>query len=149
MRVETIIGSRTDAALEDIFHRVEHLGGVEFVTVLPNDLDRRRLKLRTDRNEELAITLPRSQKLFDGAVLHLSDTRAIVVRAGDQRWLRVSPRTAIDALELGYYAGNLHWKVRFDGGDLLVALEGPEQDYAARITPLIEAGRVTLEVEAT
>ncbi len=75
-------------------------------------------------------------------MLLLEEDRALVVRAGVQRWLRVSPRTAGDALELGYHCGNLHWRVRFDGADVLIALNGPVESYLARIGPMIAAGRV-------
>ena len=65
----------------------------------------------------------------------------------DESWLRLRPRDAASALELGYNAGNLHWRVRFDDGDLLVALEGPKEDYLARIEPLLAAGRVIPDEE--
>ena len=112
------------------------------------DLDRRRLMARTEKGEEIAITLPREQKLYDGAVLVLDAQRAIIVRAGEQRWLRLSARSARDALELGYHAGNLHWRVRFEGDDLLVAQDGSASAYVARIEPLISSGRVELIEEA-
>jgi urease accessory protein len=64
------------------------------------------------------------------------------VRTSEQNWLRLSPLTAGDALELGYLAGNLHWRVRFHDGDLLVALDGPTAAYLARVDALIAAGKV-------
>ena len=147
MRVESILGDRNDAALHERLHHLEHHHGVEEVTVAIADLDRRRLMAKTDRGEEIAIALPRDQKLFDGAVLYLDDHRAIVIRAGPQRWLRLVPQDAAAALELGYHAGNLHWRVRFDGADLLVSLDGPAQAYAARIEPLLGVGRVRISEE--
>ena len=148
IRVESVLGSRADAALHDVIHHLEHHGEVEFVGIAPADLDRRRLLARTDGGEEVAIALPRDQKLYDGAVLVLDDHRAVIVRAGVQRWLRAKPRSSSDALELGYHAGNLHWRVRFDGTDLLIALEGPAETYAARIEPMVSAGQVTLSEES-
>lgn len=142
IRIDAVLGSSADPRLHGKIHELEHAGAVAMVTVAPEDLDRRRLRARTDAGEEVAITLPRDQKLFDGAVLLLEPDRALVVRAGVQRWLRVSPRTAGDALELGYHCGNLHWRVRFDGADVLVALNGPVESYLARIEPMIAAGRV-------
>jgi urease accessory protein len=149
IRVESVLGSRIDPAFHDKIHDLEHHGAVDFVMIQADDLDRRRLMARTERGEEVAITLPRDQKLYNGAVLVLDAHRAIIVRAGEQLWLRLSPHSASDALELGYHAGNLHWRVRFDGDDLLVAQDGPASAYAARIEPLISAGRVELieEVE--
>lgn len=147
IRVENILGSRVDPELHDRIHHLEHEGAVAVVTVAADDLDRRRLRARTDGGEDVAITLPRHQKLFDGAVLLLESNRALVVRAGAQRWLRISPRTAGDALELGYHCGNLHWRVRFDGADVLVALNGPVDTYVARIEPMIVANRVSWREE--
>jgi urease accessory protein len=147
LRVNSLVGARTDPDLHHRLHHLEHHGAVEMVKVATVDLDRRRLLARTEKGEEVAITLPRDQKLFDGAVLLLDESRAIVVRAGEQRWLRLSPHSASDALELGYHAGNLHWRVRFDGGDLLVSLDGPAATYVARIEPMIDGGRVTASEE--
>jgi len=147
IRVESILGSRIAPAFHEKIHDLEHRDAVEFVTIQASDLDRRRLMARTDKGEEVTITLRRDQKLFDGAVLLLDAHRAIVVRAGEQRWLRLSPQSASNALELGYHAGNLHWRVRFDGNDLLVAQDGPASAYAARIEHLISGGRVRLAEE--
>lgn len=142
IRINSVLGSRIDPAFHDRLHHLEHVGAVAVVTVATDDLDRRRLRVTSDAGEDVAITLPRDQKLFDGAVLLLEEDRALVVRAGVQRWLRISPRTAGDALELGYHCGNLHWRVRFDGADVLVALNGPVETYLARIEPMIAADRI-------
>ena len=45
------------------------------------------------------------------------------------------------ALELGYFCGNLHWRVRFLPERIMVALEGPEEDYLARLQPLLASGK--------
>jgi urease accessory protein len=142
LRVESVIGSRADPDLYERLHHLEHEGAIEFVTVRPDDVSRHRLLARTDRGEEVAIALPRQQMLYDGAVLVLDERRAVIVRTSEQNWLRLSPLTAGDALELGYLAGNLHWRVRFHDGDLLVALDGPTAAYLARVDALIAAGKV-------
>ncbi|SFU18944.1 urease accessory protein UreE [Mesorhizobium sp. YR577] len=147
LRVEAILGNISQAAMAERIHHISHHGHVDFVTISAEDLDRHRLVARTDTGAEVAIALPRDQKLADGAVLLADDDKAIVVRAGEQRWLRLSPRNTEDALELGYHAGNLHWRVRFSGTDLLVAQNGPTGNYTDRIAPMIAAGRVSL-VEA-
>jgi urease accessory protein len=147
IRVEGVLGSKADDEFSKQIHHLEHRHAVQFVTIAAGDLDRRRLLARTDKGEEVAITLPRDQKLYDGAVLVLDAQRAIIVRSGVQRWLRLSPHSAADALELGYHAGNLHWRVRFDGADLLVAQDGPASGYAARIERLVSGGRVEMTEE--
>ena len=145
-RIEHVLGSRLEPELSEELHRLEHAGAVDVVTVPAADLARRRLLLSTHKGEELAIALPRSEKLFDGAVLLLEHDHAIVVRAATERWLRLEPRSISDAVELGYQVGNLHWRVRFGGEVLLVALEGRPEDYTARIENLITARRVAVTV---
>ena len=86
--------------------------------------------------------LPRDQRLFDGAVLVLEPDHAVVVRVAQERWLRLQPRAIADAIELGYHAGNLHWRVRIAGEALLVAVEAPMDDYLARLGELIRDRRV-------
>jgi urease accessory protein len=146
-RIERVLGSRLEPGLSDKLHRLDHLGAIDTVHVPVADLARRRLLITTDAGEELAIALPRDQRLFDGAVLLLDDERAIVVRASTERWLRLEPRSLSDAIELGYQVGNLHWRVRFNGEVLLVALEGRPEDYLARLEGLIEARRVGVSVD--
>ncbi len=116
---------------------------METITLPTDDLDRHRLMVTTDQGNDVAIAIPRDTKLTDGAVLYLDKSRAVIVRAAEQKWLRLSPRTASDAVELGYCAGNLHWRVRFDGADLLVAQNGSAEAYLNRIPDLISSGRVS------
>jgi urease accessory protein len=146
LRVDHVLGSSGEPALSEKLHRLEHRGAVDVVNVSATDLARRRLLTTTRGGEELAIALPRHEKLFDGAVLLLERDRAIVVRAATERWLRLEPRSIADAVELGYHVGNLHWRVRFGGEVLLVALEGRPEDYIARIENLVSARRVAVTI---
>lgn len=145
LRIHSILGSRTDPELAERLHELEHRGAVEHLPLATADVARKRLRAATDRGTDCAVALPRSESLFHGAVLHLDETRAVVVRVTEERWLRLVPVDDAAALELGYNAGNLHWRVRFEGPVLLVALEGPEEGYTARIAPLLESGRVVAE----
>jgi urease accessory protein len=135
-----------ESAFSEKIHRLEHRGEVDVVNIPVADLARRRLLATTRGGEELAIALPRNQKLFDGAVLLIDEERAIVVRAATERWMRLEPRSISDAIELGYHAGNLHWRVRFEGDVLFVALEGRPEDYAARLEQMISARRVGISI---
>lgn len=145
--ISTLVGSRLDHDLGHRLHHMEHDGTVETVRLETRDMTRRRLRVVTDRGTACLIALPRSEQLFDGAILLLEPGRAIVVRALEQAWLRLRPASLPDALQLGYAAGNLHWKVRFDAGDVEVALEAPRQAYLDRVRDLIAEGRVAV-VEA-
>lgn len=140
LHIDHVIGDRSEPTMRKRLHQLEHHGAVDVVTVPRADLARHRLRIVTPAGEDLAIALPRDENLFDGAVLLIDDERAIVVRAEVERWLQLQPATIGDAIELGYHAGNLHWRVRFDGDRLLVALEGPADAYYARLETLL-AGR--------
>ncbi len=146
--IERILGSRLDEALAGQLHHLEHHGGVDILSLESADIARRRLRAKTDKGEEVAIALPRDQALFDGAVLALDHDHALIVRVAEQRWLRLVPRDKESAIELGYHAGNLHWRVGFEGDALLVALEAPVEDYLARLGDLVASGRVTSSVSA-
>ena len=141
--IDRILGPRDRPDLAHAVHHLEHHGGVEMLAIAPADLPRRRFRATTDLGTDCAIALPRDVRLFDGAVLHLDERRAIILKVGEQAWLRLRPADGA-GLELGYLAGNLHWRVRFDTGDLLVALDHDRAGYVARLAELVGAGRVAI-----
>src|SRR4029453_19681002 len=108
LRIYNVLGSRLETAFSERIHHLEHRGAVDVVNIPVADLARRRVLGTTRRGEELAIALPRHQKLFDGAVLLIDGERAIVVRAATERWMRLEPRSTSDGFELAYTPGNLH-----------------------------------------
>jgi urease accessory protein len=142
LRLDGIVGNATDAALAGRLHGLEHEGKVEYVVLAGEDTARRRLHVTTDRGTECAIILARADRLSNGAVLLLERDRAIVVRLKGAEWLALRPRDAAAALELGYFAGNMHWPVRFDGSVLKVALHGPVESYLERLEQLLKDGRI-------
>jgi urease accessory protein len=142
LRITSLVGEASDPDIGERLHELSHGGKVEYVTLGRNDMSRHRLRVATDKGTECAVALPRSQRLSNGAVLLLEDGRGIVVRMREQAWLRLAARDAGAALELGYLAGNMHWRVRFDGPVLEIALDGAEDAYLARLAPLLEGGRV-------
>lgn len=141
LMLTTIHGQMTDDALHERLHELSHNGAVETIRLERHDMQRHRLRVATDKGTSCAIALPRDVALEDGAVLEIDETHAIVVRAIEERWLELAPRDAKAALELGYHAGNLHWRVQFREGRLAVALEGPEQAYLDRLTMFFADGR--------
>jgi urease accessory protein len=142
LRLDTIVGTAADADLSARLHHLEHDGKVEYIVLAGEDTARRRLHVTTDRGTECAIMLARTDRLANGAVLLLDKDRAIVVRLKETEWLALQPRDAAAALELGYFAGNMHWPVRFDGAVLKVALHGPVQTYIERVDHLLKDGRI-------
>lgn len=142
-----IIASASRPDVAERLHHFQHEGKVDYVTLPSEDLLRHRLRVRTDGGEECGIALKRSEHLFDGAVLRLDASGALVVRSAQTRWLRLRPRDTAAALELGYFAGNMHWAVRFDSAILCVALRAPADDYQQRLQPMLASGGIVMEPE--
>ena len=144
LKLTSIVGMASNAGLDHTLHDLAHEGRLETIVLDRRDMLRKRLRTVTDKGTDCAIALPRTTRLEDGAVLWLATDRAIVVRASVETWLRLKPADAAAALELGYHAGNLHWRVAFHGSLLAVALEGPLEDYLARLEAFLADGRVSL-----
>ena len=141
LKLDNIIGAATDPAIAERLHRLGHHGKVEYLSLSSEDTQRHRMRASTDTGTECAVVLDRAQKLFNGAVLMLTEERAVVVRMHESEWLTLAPRDTASALELGYFAGNMHWAVRFEGAWLRIALQGPLDRYLERLQPFIEDGR--------
>ena len=142
--VTEILGVSSEPRFSSQLHDLSHEGKVEVIKVDPADAQRRRLRAKTDRGTEVLVALEKGQQLCDGALLVYEPHRAIIARVSQERWLRVSPRDSSSAAEVGYFVGNLHWRVHFDHGDILVAIEGNAEDYEARLLHFVENGRISL-----
>lgn len=139
-----IVGNVGDPELAEKLHRLEHRNEVEILTLSSTDMQRRRFRGRTNKGTEIAIALDGKQRLANGSVLLLEETRAVVVRSSRQQWLRITPRDMDAALEAGYHAGNHHWRVRFEPGVLLVAVEGSSETYVSALANLTGTDRIEL-----
>ena len=144
VKFTAIVGHSSDIKLADRLHELRHAGQVEFVSISQNDLARKRLRVTTDKGTECAIALPRHVVLEHGSVLELSETRAIMVELQELAWLCFQASDNGAALRLGFLAGHHHWRVRFEGSRLFVAMDGPAQTYTNRLEREISSGQVTL-----
>ena len=142
LRLHGIIGKADDPAYAGLVHELEHANGIELLFVPPSDAGRKRFRYATDRGTDCAVSLDRDEELVDGALLYLDPQRAIIARFGEQEVWRLRPADQDAALKLGWNAGNLHWRVRFQGDVLHLLLDAPLHTYRARILPLLESGEV-------
>lgn len=142
--ISSVVGYASEPAVAERLHALGHKDAVEYVVVQREDTLRRRLRACSDRGTECLIALPREEQLSDGAVLLLEPDLAIVTRMAEEQWLAVRPGDMSSAVELGYFVGNLHWRVRFDGPVLYIALEGPERDYLDRLQPFLDSRRASI-----
>ena len=141
--LDRIIGHASDPRIADALRHVGHHDGIEYLTLSELDTQRHRLRATTDRGTDCAIALARAERLANGAVLLLDHDRAVVIRMQETPWLTLIPRDAAAALELGYFAGNMHWKVEFEDARLRIALHGPLEGYLERLASMLGDGRVT------
>src|SRR5689334_13537041 len=111
LRLHGIIGCVSDISIARRLHTLEHRDAVEILYVPDADAGRHRLRLITDRGTDCALSLERGETLTDGAVVLIEPERAIVVRIGAPKTLTLRPDGIEAALQLGWNAGNLHWRV--------------------------------------
>ncbi|MEI4472081.1 urease accessory protein UreE [Frigidibacter sp. MR17.24] len=145
LMLTAVLGQADDAPWHDRLHAMEHLGQLEVLAIPEAEAARKRLRLRTDRGRDCAVALPRDQALVDGAVLLAREDLAIVVRVDGGARLRLVPETVDDALRLGHWCGNLHWKVVFGSGAMEVVMDGPEARYRDRLRDLEPLARFTID----
>ena len=142
LQLNNIIGFSHEAKFADALHRLSHADKLEYIRLDHANLQRRRFRATTDKGTDCAISIARDQKLSNGAVLLLSEDRAIVVQMAEDEWLSLKPKDLATAIELGYFAGNMHWRVRFKKDSLDIALESPENIYLDRLKDFFEQQRV-------
>lgn len=136
LMLETVLGQAGDAEWHDRLHALEHEGALETLSIPEADAARKRMRLTTDKGRDCAIALPREQGLSDGSVLFHDGRLAIVVRIDGAARMRLRPATVDDAMRLGHWCGNLHWKVVFGHGVMDVVLDGPRDRYTDRLRDL-------------
>lgn len=146
LEISDILGS-THGDLHDAVHALEHRGQVEWIDIPRADAARKRLRAATDKGRDCLIALLRNAQLADGAVLHLSDDLAVVLRVDSGARLVLVPHDLQSALRLGHWCGNLHWKVEFGPDSMAVLLDGPEERYRERLRDLEPLARFHIAEE--
>ena len=128
-----ILGHVHDSNLSGKLHELSHRNEVEYIILDHSNLQRRRFRAETDQGTDCAISISRLTKLTNGAVLLLENNRAIVIKMAEEQWLQLKPRDISSAIEVGYFAGNMHWRVKFENECLNIAVESPEEIYLDRL----------------
>ena len=77
LSISHVLGSRLEPAFSEKILRLEHHNAVDEVRLSGEELERRQLRKTTRNGPELAISLSRQQRLFDGAVLLFDEVSAI------------------------------------------------------------------------
>lgn len=142
IQINHILGHSHDSELSNLLHDLSHKGKVEYIILDHANLQRRRFRATTNKGTDCAITIPREEKLSNGTVLILEQNRAIVVKMSEDQWLSLQPKDLATAIELGYFAGNMHWRVKFEKHHLDIALESPEEIYLDRLKRFFDSKKV-------
>lgn len=143
LQLNEILGFTHESKISNLIHDLSHVDKVEYIYLDHSNLQRRRFRATTNKGTDCAVSIARNQKLSNGSVLLLNEDRAIVVQMADDEWLSVKPKDLATAIELGYFAGNMHWRVRFEQDHLDIALESPEQIYLDRLKEFFDQKRIT------
>jgi urease accessory protein len=141
--INHILGHSHDPELSNSIHELSHQSKVEYIILDHTNLQRRRFRIMTDQGTDCAVTLSREEKLSNGAVLMLDQNRAIIVKMSEDQWLSLQPKDLASAIELGYFAGNMHWRVKFEQSHIDIALEGPEEVYLDRLKIFFKNEKIT------
>ncbi len=142
IQITDVLGHSHDSKLSSRLHELSHQNKVEYIVLDHPNLQRRRFRVKTDRGTDCAISISRETRLTNGAVLLLESDRAIVVKMSKDRWLSLKPNDIPSAIELGYFAGNMHWRVKFKDECLHIALESPEDIYLDRLKDFFIQGKI-------
>lgn len=129
IQINDILGHSHDPKLSGQLHDLSHQNKVEYIVLDYPNLQRRRFRTKTDQGTDCAVSISREKKLSNGAVLLLENDRAIVIKMSQDQWLSLKPKNMSSAIELGYFAGNMHWRVKFEKECLYIAIESPEDVY--------------------
>lgn len=143
IQIYKIIGHLHDSEINNKIHKLSHQGKVEYIELDHDNLKRKRFRAKTDKGTDCAVTLSRNQELSNGSVMFLEDDRAIVIKMTVDEWLSLKPIDITTAIELGYFAGNMHWRVKFENDYLHIALESPEEVYLDRLKELFNQNKIT------
>ena len=143
IHINHILGYSHDSKLSNQLHDLSHKSQVEYIILDHTNLQRRRFRTTTNKGTDCVITIPRDEKLSNGAVLILDKNKAIVVKMTEDQWLSLKPKNVATAIELGYFAGNMHWRVKFENQHLDIALDSPEKIYLERLKDFFDNNKIT------
>lgn len=142
LKLTRVVGLASDKDLAEQLQILESRNRVSRLAISPNDLGRRRFRVTDQHGTEFRIALSRTEQLQNGSILHIDHDGAVMVDTTGQQRLAIRAATLSGAMQLGWAAGHLHWKVRMTDEELSVLLEGPREDYLKRIEALIQDASV-------
>lgn len=146
--VTSIVGNvRSDRELSKARKRLQAGGKLEMVVVARTDAQRSRMRRRSDRGTDVAITLDDGHGLRHGDVLVATKDRMIIVEYEPEEVLVFEVKDSVSgeervevAVRLGHMIGNLHRPVSTRRGRVVMPLQtGAEAENIVRaLEPLMD-----------
>ncbi len=90
------------------------------ITLEETERHRRRLAMTTDGGVKFLLDLPEARLLLHGDILHLSDGRAVEVRAAPEALLLIRGKDARHLLSLAWQIGNRHLAAAISSDHILI-----------------------------
>ena len=135
--IDDVLGSIDDEAFSEKIHSLSHADKIEYIKLDTVDLSRKKFKKSTTAGRSCAISLPRDKVLENGSIMYIEDDFAIVIITNKLQWLQIKPNCIDAAIELGYFAGNMHWQVKFYDECIFIALNSPRENYLNRLSQFL------------
>ena len=142
--LDNIIGTIDDETYSERIHTLSHEGNIEYINIDPIDLSRKKFRAKTTTGRSCAISLSRDAKLENGSILYIENNLAIVLKTNEIKWLKLKPINLRVALELGYFAGNMHWQVRFTDDYICIALNSSRDTYINRLSEFLNKNLIEI-----
>jgi len=110
----------SDRRMSEKFRRMEAAGACERLPVSRMEMERQRLRRRTDKGTDVGLVLEPGSRLYHGDVLFLEKDRIIVVEQLPEKVVSVSiGKNATGAAALiGHAIGNRHRPIAIDGNTI-------------------------------
>lgn len=107
-----------------------------------------RLRAKLASGEEVALKLPRGERLRGGDLLTASDGRVIEVVSQPEKLLQVECASATELARVAYHLGNRHVPVEVGGGYLRLAPDHVLEEMLRRLGARLSTVEAPFEPEA-
>jgi urease accessory protein len=112
------------------------------VTLAFDDRHRRRIRLHTDKGEEILLDLPKAIAMAHGDGLRISDGRWLAVRAAPEALLEIRCPTPLALLRMAWHLGNRHLPTDLTAERLRIrpdhVIEAMVRGMGAKVVEVIE-----------
>lgn len=138
LRIEEIAGNiNRDQRLNGIYRDMVSRGAVDRILLQRRDATKNRLRVSSERGSDVMIDVPRGTTLRHGDVLHLDDSKILVVEWLPEETMIITFSAAEDwkervetASKIGYVLGIKHFPLFATGNEIVIPIGGSKEDLS-------------------